>query len=123
MSAGPLPLDPTTGITNAMLKQLAPKANTPPSPKNKACIANAALTATTAAHGPRSTATKTAPTAWAVVPSGIGTLNIMTTNENALPSASMGTWRVPRRDFSRAAETAHAGIVAAPSTAHVPGER
>ena len=79
------------GITSAMLKQLAPKDNTPPSPKNKACIANAAVTVTTAAHGPRSTATNTPPTAWAVVPSGIGTLNIMTKKQYAAPIPSSGT--------------------------------
>lgn len=61
-----------------MLNALAPNANTPPSPKNSAWISNATLTAITAAHGPSSTAIRTAPTAWAVVPSGIGTLNIIT---------------------------------------------
>ena len=66
------------GMTSAMLKQFAPNASTPPSPKNNAWIPNAVLTATTAAHGPSTTATSTAPTACAVVPSGIGTLNIIT---------------------------------------------
>ncbi len=69
---------PTKGMTKAMLKQLAPKARTPPSPKNRAWMARATLTAITAAHGPSMTATSTPPTAWAVVPSGIGTLNIIT---------------------------------------------
>ena len=32
-----------------------------------------------------------APTAWAVVPSGIGTLNIMTRKLNAAPTATSGT--------------------------------
>ena len=41
-------------------------------------MAKAEVTATTAAHGPRSTATSTPPTACAVVPSGMGTLNIIT---------------------------------------------
>ena len=49
------------------------------------------LTAITAAHGPSSTATSTAPTACAVVPSGIGTLNIITRKLYAAPSASSGT--------------------------------
>ena len=79
------------GMTNAMLKQLAPNASTPPSPKNSAWIASAELTATTAAHGPRSTAISTPPTACAVVPSGIGTLNIITRKQYAAPIASSGT--------------------------------
>ena len=49
------------------------------------------LTAITAAHGPSSTATRTAPTAWAVVPSGIGTLNIITRKQYAAPTARSGT--------------------------------
>ena len=66
------------GMTSAMLKQFAAYASTPPSPKNNAWINKAVLTAMTAAHGPNSTATSTAPTACAVVPLGIGTLNIIT---------------------------------------------
>ena len=49
------------------------------------------LTAITAAHGPSSTAMSTAPTAWAVVPSGIGMLNIITRKQYAAPTASSGT--------------------------------
>ena len=76
-----------------MLKQFAPKASTPPSPKNSAWIASAMLTAITAAQGPSSTATSTPPTACAVVPSGIGTLNIITRKQYAAPIASSGTYR------------------------------
>ena len=54
-------------------------------------MARAIDTAITAAHGPRITAMSTAPTAWAVVPSGIGTLNIMTRKAYAAPMASSGT--------------------------------
>ena len=79
------------GMTSAMLKQFGAEASTPPSPKNSAWIANAELTATTAAHGPSNTATSTAPTACAVVPSGIGTLNIITRKQYAAPIASSGT--------------------------------
>ena len=68
-------------MTKAMLKQLTPYERTPPSPKNNAWIASAVDTAMIAAHGPRMTAISTAPTAWAVVPSGTGTLNIITKNE------------------------------------------
>ena len=74
-----------------MLKQLTPYARTPPSPKKRAWMASAIDTAITAAHGPRITAINTAPTAWAVVPSGIGTLSIMTRNEYAAPIARKGT--------------------------------
>ena len=49
------------------------------------------LTAITAAHGPRMIAMMVAPTAWAVVPSGTGTLNIMTRKLKAAPIASSGT--------------------------------
>ena len=61
-----------------MLKALAPNASTPPSPKNRAWIRRATLTAMTAAQGPSRMAMSTAPTAWAVVPSGIGTFSIIT---------------------------------------------
>ena len=46
-------------MITAMFTQLAPKASTPPSPKNSAWISKAVLTAMTAAHGPSSTATST----------------------------------------------------------------
>ena len=51
----------------------------------------AMLTATTAAHGPSTTAMSTPPTACAVVPSGIGTLNIITMKLYAAPIATSGT--------------------------------
>ena len=64
-----------------MLNAFAGYASTPPSPKKSAWISSAMLTAITAAHGPSTTAISTAPTACAVVPSGIGTLSIITRNE------------------------------------------
>src|SRR5439155_14278230 len=78
----------TNGMTTAMLNAFAGYASSPPSPKNSAWMSSAADTATQAAHGPSSTAISPAPTACAVVPSGIGTLNIMTAKENAAPSAT-----------------------------------
>ena len=85
-----------------MLKQLAPYASTPPSPKNSAWITSATLTAITAAHGPSSTATSTPPTAWAVVPSGIGTLNIITRKQTAASTARVGTFGLdPVLDLDR----------------------
>jgi hypothetical protein len=44
-----------------------------------------------AAHGPSSTAIRVAPIACAVVPSGIGTLNIMIRKLKAAPTATSGT--------------------------------
>jgi hypothetical protein len=64
-----------------MLNALAPNASTPPSPKKTAWISSAIETAIVAAHGPSTIAISTAPTACAVVPSGIGTLSIITRNE------------------------------------------
>jgi hypothetical protein len=55
-----------------MLKQLAPIAVIPPSPKTIAWIIKTTDTAKTAAHGPSRTAIMPAPTAWPVVPPGIG---------------------------------------------------
>ena len=65
-------------MTKAMLNAFAPNASTPPSPKNSAWMASATDTEITAAQRPSSTATSTPPTACAVVPSGIGMLNIIT---------------------------------------------
>src|SRR5437763_15723009 len=101
------------GMTKAMLKQLAAYANTPPSPKNSAWIANATLTAINAAHGPNSTATKTAPTACAVVPSGIGTLNIITKKQYAAASAINGTYRLLTTLRTRRPAVAHTGTMPA----------
>src|ERR1700690_3644880 len=106
-------------MTNAMLKQLAPNASTPPSPKKSAWIASAQLTATTAAHGPSRIAISTAPTACADVPSGIGTLNIITKKLYAAPSASSGTYRLVTTLRTRFAPVAHTGTIAALIAPHV----
>src|SRR5581483_7925736 len=51
-------------------------------------------TASNAAQGPNTTAAIVAPTACPVVPPGSGTLNIITTKENAANSAMSGTVRL-----------------------------
>ena len=74
-----------------MLKQFAPMAVMPPSPKSSAWTTRATVIAMHAAQGPRSIATKTPPTACPVEPPGIGTLNIIITKLNAAPIANKGT--------------------------------
>src|SRR5579862_395271 len=110
-------------MTNAILKVFAPYASTPPSPKNNAWINNAVLTAITAAQGPSTTAIRTAPTACAVVPSGIGTLNIITRNAYAAPSASSGTKRFFTIFFTRRVAVTHTGTIATPNVPQVSGLR
>src|SRR3979490_2929381 len=110
-------------MTIAMLEQIAPKASTPPSPKNKAWIASATLTAITAAHGPSHTAISPAPTTCAVVPSGTGMLNIMTRKQYEAPNASNGTYRCLTTVCTRLAATSQHGAAAPYMTAHVSGLR
>src|SRR5258705_9779569 len=110
-------------MTKAMFSAFAPKARTPPSPKNSAWIASATETATTAAHGPSSTATSTAPTACAVVPSGTGTLNIITQKQYAAASATSGAYRSATTLRMRRPAVNHTGVIAPAATAHVLGLR
>jgi hypothetical protein len=65
------------------LKQLAPNAVIPPSPKRKACIASATDIAMIDAHGPSAIAAIPTPTGCPVVPPGSGRLNIMITKQKA----------------------------------------
>src|SRR3954471_9485198 len=106
-------------MTIAMLRTLAPKASTPPSTKSSAWKSRATDTAMTAAQGPSTTAMTTAPTAWAVVPSGIGMLNIITRKLIAANIASRGTLRVRTTFVALREATAQVGIAAAYATAHV----
>src|SRR4029079_2524802 len=78
-------------MTIAMLKQLMPMQVIPPSPKKSAWMIKATETEITAAQGPRTIAHRVPPTAWAVVPPGIGMLNIMIVKEKAAKIASSGT--------------------------------
>src|SRR5208283_527994 len=89
---------PVNGITVAILKQFAPYAVIPPSPKTRHWMISATEVQTTAAQGPRTIAISALPTACPELPPGTGTLNIIITNENAAPSARYGTCR-DRRFF------------------------
>ena len=66
-----------------MLKQLAPSAVMPPSPKKNAWMTSAIETASIDAAGPSTTVASATPIACPVVPPGSGMLNIITTNEKA----------------------------------------
>ena len=76
-----------------------------------------------AAQGPKRTAMSTPPTAWAVVPSGMGTLNSITRNAKAAQIASRGTslFLTTLRTFLVAVY--QAGSIAAAITASVCGLR
>ena len=76
---------------NAILKQFAPNARIPPSPKSNACISNAIVTAIHPADGlPVRIAISVPPTACPVVPPGSGILNIIPRKEKAAPIPSNG---------------------------------
>jgi len=70
-------------MTTAILKQLAPMAVIPPSPNTRAWMIKTTETERTAVQGPRSNVIIHAPTAWPVVPPGIGILNIWMRKEKA----------------------------------------
>ena len=97
-----------------MLKQFARIARTPPSPKNRAWMMRATLTAITAAQGPRTIATRVPPTPWAVVPPGTGMLNIMIVKLSAEKIASSGIVRLFRTALTRCVAIAQTGTVARP---------
>src|SRR5215470_4290876 len=113
----------TSDPTTARLKQFAPSASTPPSPKKRACINNATEIASIAAHGPSAIAASPIPTACPVVPPGSGRLNIISTNENAATSDSSGINRVLSDFLTRCNETYQKGPAAAYSAAQVVGLR
>lgn len=96
-----------------MFATLAPYASTPPSPNSKAWKSNATATAIIAAHGPSTIAITPAPTACAVVPSGIGMLNIITRKLTAENIASVGTCRVLTTFFTLRTATSSAGTATA----------
>ncbi len=101
---------PLSGMINAMFKQLAPIAVTPPSPNSNAWMTTLMLMASAAPHGPTASATSTPPIACPVVPPGSGRLNIMITNVNAAPNARSGTRRAARRPLTRRAATLQSGM-------------
>src|SRR5690242_3074989 len=106
-----------------MLTTFTPNASTPPSPNSSAWNASATVTAMTAAQGPSSIATSAPPTACAVVPSGIGTLNIMIKKQTAASTASVGTFLVLTRFLTLTAAVATNGTAMTAPTAQVDGLR
>src|SRR5262245_1207563 len=111
--------DPITAI----LKQLAPIAVIPPSPKKMAWIVKAIEIASMEAQGPSTTAANPTPTACPVVPTGSGKLNIMMTKENAATSETRGTRRVWSAFRTRSRATYQKGAEPAYNAAHVAGLR
>ena len=106
-----------------MLKQLAPKARMPPSPKMTAWMSSAIETDKHAASGPKSKAMSVPPTACPVVPPGSGTLNIMSRNENAAAMPMKATCLASSFSWTFLAQCTQMGTIATPSTASVAGER
>src|SRR5215831_18422306 len=107
----------------AMLKQFAPIAVIPPSPKKTAWMTSAIEMAAIEAHGPSTMLATPMPTAWPVVPPGSGRLNIMITKENAENTEISGTIREWRVALSRRSATYQNGVEAAYSPAQVDGLR
>ena len=97
-----------------MFKQFAKMARTPPSPKNRAWMIKATLTAITAAHGPRTIAISVPPTPCAVVPPGTGMLNIMIVNAIAAKIARSGIVRFVSTRWTRRVAMPQVGTVATP---------
>src|SRR3954453_16772151 len=106
-----------------MLKQLAPYADMPPSPKKIACTNNATEMASIDIQGPRTIAEIPIPTACPVVPPGSGKLNIISTNENAEKTARSGTACVASFALTRFIATYQKGVAAAYRPAQVLGLR
>src|SRR3990172_9561877 len=114
---------PVNGITNAMLRQFAPIAVTPPSPNRRAWMTRAMLIESVAPHGPTAIAIRTPPTACPVLPPGRGRLNIITRKENAAEMARRGALRASRLSRTLRAAIAQRGAQAAYAAAYVGGPR
>src|SRR3990172_7512673 len=114
---------PEKGITNAMLKQFAPIAVTPPSPNRRAWMTRAMLIESVAPHGPTAIAIRTPPTACPVLPPGRGRLNIITRKENAAEMARRGALRASRLSRTLRAAIAQRGAQAAYAAVYVGGPR
>src|ERR1700686_2248724 len=106
-----------------MLKQLAPIAVMPPSPKKTAWIISAIDIASMEAHGPSTIAAIPTPTACPVVPPGSGRLNNMVTKENAANTDSSGRVRPNSVRRVRRRATHQHGALAAYIAAQVEGLR
>jgi hypothetical protein len=98
-------------------------ARTPPSPKKSAWKTSATLIPMTAADGPTTIAISVPPTAWAVVPPGIGTLNIISTKQKTDRIARRGIVRPDSARCTRALAMAQAGTVTAPVPSEKTGPR
>ncbi len=107
----------------AMLKQFAPKAVMPPSPKNSAWISRAIEMDKIPTQGPRMMLAIPIPTAWPVVPPGRGRLNIITTKEKAENTDSNGMVRVWSSFLTRRRAVYQNGAAAANRPAQVDGLR
>ena len=106
-----------------MLKQLAPMARIPPSPKNTAWMMSAMETASTADHGPNNMAMRVPHTAWPVVPPGRGMLNIIERKQNAAATPKSGIFSRGTSLPTFLIATAQMGTMATPSTPQVSGLR
>ena len=106
-----------------MLKQFAPKARMPPSPKKTACTSKATLMPRHADQGPKRMAMSVPPTAWPVVPPGRGMLNIIARKTKAAPMPKSGrrSCGICSRTFFTA--MSQTGTMTAPTTAQVSGLR
>ena len=99
-----------------MLRQLAPRAVMPPSPKTSAWITRATEMEMQAAQGPRMIAMSVPPIACPVEPPITGTLNIMMMNAKAAPRAMRGICLVLSDFLTLRAATTQMGMMAMSST-------
>ena len=106
-----------------MLKQFAPMARMPPSPKKTAWMTRAMETAIVDAQGPNRMATSVPHTAWPVVPPGSGILNIIARKQNAAATPSSGILFRGTVSRTRLMATPHTGSIASPKTPQVEGLR
>src|SRR5215468_10101092 len=99
--------------TSAMLKQLAPIAVIPPSPKKSAWMTSVIDNVRTAGQGESTIAAIPAPTACPVVPPGSGMLIIWITKQNADSNAIKGIVLPESNRFSFLAAAIQIGSIAA----------
>ncbi len=86
-------------------------------------MTKAVETAAIAAQGPRTMAAKAPPTAWPVLPPGIGILNIMITKEKAPARATSGRSFLGRTERIFTAARHHSGAMTAYIVPYVCGLR
>ena len=81
---------PPKAPTIAMLMMLRPSALTPPSAKRRHCTVSTTETHSVPTHGPTSTAARTPPSKWPLVPLATGKFSICTANTNAAVRPASG---------------------------------